>query len=67
MSDPFRYFEASIGGPLLGSEKAFELNYSIQVTPYWLVQPTFQYYANVGGNAAVSNAPVFGFRTKVTF
>ena len=67
ISDPFRNFEASLGGPFLGSEKAFELNYSIQVTPYWLVQPTFQYYANVGGNAALSNAPVFGFRTKVTF
>lgn len=67
ISDPFRNFEASLGGPLLGSEKAIELNYSLQVTPYWLVQPAFQYYANVGGNPALSNAPVFGFRTKVTF
>ena len=67
ISDPFRNFETSIGGPLLGSEKAFELNYSLQVTPYWLVQPTFQYYANIGANAALSNAPVFGFRTKIKF
>lgn len=67
ISDPFRNFEASIGGPLLGSEKAFELNYTFQVTPYWLVQPTFQYYANVGANAALPNAPVLGIRTKVTF
>jgi porin len=67
ISDPFRNFEASLGGPLLGSEKAFELNYSVQVTPYWLVQPTFQYYANVGGNSTLSNAPVFGFRTKIKF
>jgi carbohydrate-selective porin OprB len=67
ISDPFSRFEALLGGPLLGSEKAFELNYSLQITPYWLVQPTFQYYADVGGNAALSNAPVFGFRTKVTF
>jgi len=67
ISDPFRNFEALLGGALLGSEKAFELNYAIAVTPYWLLQPTFQYYANVGANAALSNAPVFGFRTKVTF
>jgi porin len=67
ISDPYRNFEASLGGPLLGSEKAIELNYSLQVTPYLLVQPAFQYYANVGGNPALSNAPVFGFRTKVTF
>ena len=67
ISDPFSNFGVLLGGPLLGSEKAFELNYSLQVTPYWLLQPTFQYYANVGGNSNLSNAPVLGFRTKVTF
>src|SRR5579864_4149658 len=35
ISDPFRNFGAMLGGPLLGSEKAFELNYSLQVTPYF--------------------------------
>jgi porin len=67
ISDPFSNFGALLGGPRLGSEKAFELNYSLQVTPFWLVQPTFQYYANVGGNPSLSNAPVLGFRTKITF
>ncbi|HKW35982.1 MAG TPA: carbohydrate porin [Candidatus Acidoferrum sp.] len=67
ISDPFSDFGALLGGPRLGSEKAFELNYSIKVTPYLLVEPTFQYYANVGGNPALTNAPVLGFRTKVTF
>jgi carbohydrate-selective porin OprB len=67
ISDPFSHFGALLGGPLLGSEKAFELNYSVQVTSYWLVQPTFQYYANVGGNPALANAPVLGFRTKIAF
>lgn len=67
ISDPFSHFGALLGGPSLGSEKAFELNYSIQVLPYWLVQPAFQYYANVGGNPALANATVLGVRTKVTF
>jgi porin len=67
ISDPFRNFGALLGGPLLGSEKAFELNYSLQVKPYFLLQPTFQYYVNVGGNPTLSNAPVLGFRTKVNF
>lgn len=67
ISDPFSDFGALLGGPRLGSEKAFELNYSIKLTPYWLVEPAFQYYANVGGNPALPNAPVLGFRTKVTF
>src|SRR6267154_3222730 len=67
ISDPFRNFGTLLGGGPLGSEKAFELNYSLQVRPYWLVQPTIQYYANVGGNPSLSNSPVFGFRTKITF
>jgi porin len=67
ISDPFSNFGALLGGPRLGSEKAMELNYSLQVTPYFLVQPAFQYYANVGGNPSLSNAPILGFRTKVTF
>jgi porin len=67
ISDPFRDFQELLGGPRLGSEKAFELNYSLQVTPYWLIQPTVQYYVNIGGNPATPNAPTLGFRTKVTF
>jgi hypothetical protein len=32
-----------------------------------LVQPVFQYYVDVGANSNLTNAPVLGFRTKVTF
>ena len=53
--------------PLLGSEKAIELNYSAQVRPYLLWQPVFQYYWDVGGNSRIPNAPVLGFRIKVDF
>jgi hypothetical protein len=67
ISDSFSAFDALLGGAPLGSEKAFELNYAIQVTPYWLVQPTFQYYIQVDGNHSIPDAPVFGFRTKVNF
>lgn len=67
ISEPFRDFGALLGGPKLGSEKAFEINYSLQVTPYFLLQPVFQYYVDVGANSNLPNAPVLGFRTKVTF
>ena len=67
ISDSFSNFGTLLGGPPLGSEKAVELNYSLQVTPYFLLQPTFQYYVSVGGNPNLPNAPVLGFRTKVTF
>src|SRR5262249_19519869 len=67
ISDPFRLAEASVGLPLLGSEKAIELNYALHVTPYILFQPVFQYYVDVGGNSRTPNAAVFGFRTQVNF
>ncbi|HET6930219.1 MAG TPA: carbohydrate porin [Candidatus Acidoferrum sp.] len=67
ISDSFSNFGVLLGGPPLGSEKAVELNYSLQVTPYWYIQPVFQYYVDVGANGALPNAPVLGFRTKVNF
>ena len=67
ISDSFSNFGTLLGGPPLGSEKAVELNYSLQVTPYWYVQPVFQYYVDVGANGALPNAPMLGFRTKVNF
>jgi porin len=67
ISDLFSDFGAQLGSPKLGSEKAFELNYSFQVTPYFLLQPAFQYYVDVGANSTLPNATVLGFRTKVTF
>ena len=42
ISDSFSNFGVLLGGTPRGSEKAFELNYAFQLTPYWLVQPTFQ-------------------------
>jgi porin len=67
ISDPFSEFGELLGGAPLGSEKAFEVNYSVQVTPYLILEPAFQHYVDVGGNRALANATVFGLRTKVTF
>jgi carbohydrate-selective porin OprB len=67
ISDSFSNFGVLLGGAPLGAEKAVELNYSLQVTPYWYVQPVFQYYVDVGANGALPNAAVLGFRTKVNF
>jgi len=67
ISDQFQHGNLLLGSPPLGSEKAAEVNYAIQVTPYYLIQPVFQYYVSPGANRALSNAPVWGFRTKVSF
>ena len=64
ISDPFRDFGELLGGSPLGSEKAFGVNYSLQVTPYFPLQPTVQYYVHVGGNPTLSNAPVLGSGLK---
>ncbi len=61
--------------PVRGSETFLEVTYLIQVTPWLLVQPDFQYIFNPGGgipnpsNPAqrIQNEAVFGFRTGVTF
>jgi porin len=67
IGDPFQAVGIPPGLPLLGSEKAFETNYALQVRPYFLVQPVFQYYVDVGANSHIPNAAVLGFRVKVTF
>jgi|SRR5277367_1315560 len=67
ISDPFQSIGIPLGAPLLGSEKAIEVNYSAEVRPYILFQPVFQYYVDVGANSRIPNAAVLGFRVKVTF
>src|SRR5215469_15308438 len=60
----FSTFDALLGGTSLGSEKAFALNYAFQRTPYWLVQPTFQYHTNIGGNHIISGYARFWLLDK---
>jgi hypothetical protein len=47
------------------TEQGIEVNALLDVLPMLLLQPVFQYYANVGGSS--QRAVVFGFRTKVEF
>jgi porin len=67
IGDPFQSFDIPLGLPPLGSEKAIELNYALQLRRYLLWQPIFQYYWDVGANSQIPNAAVFGFRVKVDF
>lgn len=61
------YAAANPTAPFLSSEKAFEVNYLFQATPYWYIQPTVQWYTDVGGFAKYGTGVAAGFRTKVTF
>ena len=46
-----------------GTEKALEVNYSLQVTRWFTFQPVFQYYFDTGANPLSRNNTVAGFRT----
>jgi porin len=62
-------------GPVRSSETFIEVTYQMQATPWWTVQPDFQYFFTPGGgivNAnnpshSVGNAAVCGLRSVVTF
>jgi porin len=56
-----------LGTAPYGSETAYEVNYLFQATPFWMIQPTVQWYQNVGGFSRAGTGAVFGFRTKVDF
>ena len=62
--------------PVQSSETFVELTYQLQVTPWWQIQPDFQYVFNVGGGEANPNSSrrekigdeaIVGVRTNITF
>jgi hypothetical protein len=53
--------------PVLGAEKAVEVNYLFQVTHRLVLQPAVQYFAEVGANPRQGDAIAAGFRLKLTF
>ena len=61
------FARANPTAPRLSSEKAYEFNYLFQATPYWIIQPTVQWYQNVGGYEKYGTPVAVGLRTKVTF
>jgi porin len=51
--------------PALNDEKLFELNYKVQVFPWFVLQPVYQHYSDVGGTG--NSASIAGFRLVTTF
>jgi len=60
-SDEFR-----IVRPLADRETVYELYYSIQVAPWLIVSPDFQYITNAGGDKDDRNAMVAGLRVTIS-
>jgi porin len=61
--------------PIRSGETVLEATYRLQLTPWWQLQPDFQYVFNPGGGVPslsnpmrrVGDAAVFGLRTAITF
>ena len=49
------------------AETVIEATYKVQLTPWWDVQPDFQYIVTPSGVEGSHNAAVLGLRTAVTF
>jgi porin len=68
-------FDRDSGNPARTSESFIELTYQYQWTPWWQIQPDFQYTFNPGGGIANPANPaqrlhdeaVLGVRTNITF
>lgn len=67
ISDTFNAAYFNQGLPVLGSEKAMELTYLFQITPWWVLQPDYQHYWSLGANPKNGNSSVLGFRVSVLF
>jgi porin len=53
--------------PIREYETALELTYRCVITPWWSVQPDFQYVLNPGGSSAIGDAFVAGVRFNLIF
>ncbi|MEK7707009.1 MAG: carbohydrate porin [Verrucomicrobiota bacterium] len=54
-------------GPVPDYEMALEITYQIVLTPWWSLQPDFQYIFHPGGSTALQDSVVLGLRTTISF
>jgi porin len=67
VSHGFSASEISESEPPLSAETYLEATYKIQLTPWWDIQPDFQYVITPSGVAGSHNAAILGVRTYVLF
>ncbi|MBV8653027.1 MAG: carbohydrate porin [Alphaproteobacteria bacterium] len=75
VSSRLAQFDRDSGNPARTSESFIELTYQYQYTPWWQIQPDFQYIFNPGGGIPNPSNPsqlihdeaVLGLRTTITF
>ena len=66
-SGRYQRFRRNAGRPVDGAEVTLELTYRAELTPWFAVQPNFQYVINPSTEPTLANAAVFGLRFEVAF
>jgi porin len=67
VSKDFSNAQVAEGNALYSAETYLEATYKLQLTPWWNIQPDFQYVITPSGEAGSHNATVIGVRTYVLF
>jgi len=67
ISRDYSNFSQATGGPAFQYESVIEGIYSLNLAPWWQVQPDLQYVFSAGGTTQSPDALVVGIRSTVTF
>ena len=66
-SSDFSDAQVSSGSRPYNTETVLEATYKIQISPWWTLQPDFQYIFTPSGEDGSRNATILGLRTSVVF
>ena len=58
---------AAAQAPGFSGETVLEATYNYSISPWWTIQPDFQYIWTPSGEDGSRNAAVLGIRTVITF
>jgi porin len=67
LGSKYRAAQAAAGQSTMRAESALEITYRYPVTKWFILQPVFQRIRDPGGDAAASDASVFGMRIEISF
>jgi porin len=67
VSKDYSNAEVAEGNAPFTAETYLEATYKLQLTPWWNIQPDFQYVITPSGEAGSHNATIIGVRTYVLF
>jgi porin len=66
-SHDFSASQVADGSNPFSAETVIEATYKAQITPWWTIQPDFQYIFNPSGEKGSHDATILGVRTSIVF